>query len=98
MESSKDTDGTEETGVEDGMIDTALESVFGVEKDIQMPVDDMENIQEAMELIEAAKRQYQSYGSANISKDAKRRRLIGWLQRRGFTWDTVRSVIHSIET
>lgn len=84
-------------GVEDGMIDAALESVFGVEKDIQMHVDGAENIQEAMELIEAAKRQYQSYGSANISKDAKKRRLIGWLQRRGFTWDTVRSVIQSID-
>lgn len=80
-------------GVEEDVIDNALENVFGVEKDIQID----ETYQEAIELLAAAKRQYQSYGSANISKEAKKRRIIGWLQRRGFTWDTIRSVLQSIE-
>lgn len=90
-------------GVEHGVIENALESVFGEDKAVQVPPpndcmsagDDMD--QEAAELIAAARRQYQSYGSANISNEAKRRRLIGWLQRRGFTWDTVRAILQSIE-
>jgi SOS response regulatory protein OraA/RecX len=85
-------------GVEEDMVDRALESVFGFDKGIHIDeTDEDNNKEEAIELVAAAKRQYQSYGSAHISKEAKKRRLIGWLQRRGFTWDIIRSIVQSIE-
>lgn len=89
-------------GVEEESIDDALESVFGVEKAIHVDghassLEPKESCdQEAAELVAAAQRQYQSYSGAKISEDAKRRRLIGWLQRRGFSWETVRAVLQQI--
>lgn len=47
-------------------------------------------------LIDATRRQYQRAGSG-ISKEAKKRRLVGWLQRRGHSWDDIRHLLRLVE-
>ena len=90
-------------GVEEDDIQRALDSVFGDDGGINMK----EYLESAndygvngfvpeADLLRAAKRQFESYGSANISKEAKRRRVIGWLQRRGYSWDVIQGIIGSI--
>jgi len=89
-------------GVDDDVIRVALQSVFGVEKQVRV-LDDgdvelgEERNRQAFELVAMAKRQYQSYGSSAISEDAKRRRLIGFLQRRGYGWDVVKGVLKKVQ-
>jgi SOS response regulatory protein OraA/RecX len=90
-------------GVEEDHIQQALDSVFGDDGGINMKeylesADDygVNGFVPEADLLRAAKRQFESYGSANISKEAKRRRLIGWLQRRGYSWDVIQGVMSSI--
>ena len=89
-------------GVEDEVVGAALEHVFGEEKRIEVcEVHEDERDEEgdgvmnihARELIEMARKQYESYRSASITEEAKKRRLIGYLQRRGFGWDVVGKVV-----
>lgn len=99
-------------GVAKEHISVALESVFGDEGSISVKrymeeegygldpndIDSMSSLGHPEEaLIQAAIRQYQSYAS-HISKEAKRRRLTGWLQRRGFSWDDVSRLISMAES
>ena len=70
-------------GVDDAVVGMALESVFGEEKRVQVAVEseeDLDNAQ-AYELVALAKRQYDSYRSAAITDEAKKRRLIGCVDR-----------------
>lgn len=95
-------------GVADTYVSNAIESVFGEEGiSIKAYLDESaaedgapmwtpEGSQEAA-LLSAARRQYLLYGN-NISREAKSRRLRGWLQRRGFSWDDVSRVVHHIES
>ncbi|KAI8103024.1 hypothetical protein M9434_005812 [Picochlorum sp. BPE23] len=99
-------------GVAKEHISLALESVFGDEGNISVKrymdeegygrdptdIDSVSSLGHPEEaLIQAAIRQYQSYGS-HISKEAKRRRLTGWLQRRGFSWDDVSRLVSMAES
>ena len=45
-----------------------------------------------VELLEAARRRVQQMGDG-VPREAKRRRLSGWLQRRGYSWDVVKTVL-----
>lgn len=70
-------------GVDDQVVGLALESVFGEEKRVQVAVEEEEELDnsQAYELVALAKRQYDSYRSAAITDDAKKRRLIGYVER-----------------
>ena len=69
-------------GVDDGAVGLAIESVFGEEKRVQVAVDEEEELDnaQAYELVALAKRQYDSYRSAAITDEAKKRRLIGCVE------------------
>ena len=45
-----------------------------------------------VELLETARRRVQQMGDG-VPREAKRRRLSGWLQRRGYSWDVVKTVL-----
>ena len=90
----------------------ALESVFGEEGNISVKrymeeegydvdpkdIDSVSSLGHPEEaLIQTTIRQYQTYGS-HISKEAKRRRLTGWLQRRGFSWDDISRLVSMAES
>jgi len=44
-----------------------------------------------VELLEAARGRVRQMGGA--PREAKRRRLSGWLQRRGYSWDVIKAVL-----
>jgi SOS response regulatory protein OraA/RecX len=46
-------------------------------------------------LLLQARRQWGRGG--NISNEARKRRMIGWLQRRGFSWSVVSEILKSLE-
>mmetsp|Transcript_10282 Transcript_10282/g.18578 ORF Transcript_10282/g.18578 Transcript_10282/m.18578 type:complete len:215 (-) Transcript_10282:35-679(-) len=90
------------SGVSQADISTAIDSVFGggdEEDAMSFSCGDYQSISNAsshMEvlLVEAQKqaRQYR-----NLPKETQRRRLVGWLQRRGHSWAVVREVLESQE-
>jgi hypothetical protein len=47
------------------------------------------------ELLAAARRQREL--TAGLSPEARKRRLVGWLQRRGHPWETVGRVVRQLE-
>lgn len=95
-------------GIAKVVVDDAVDAVFG-DKGISMKrylEEEAAEDEKAMwspegtpeaALLDTVRRLYQTYGS-RISKEAKRRRLGGWLQRRGFSWDDISRVIKKIES
>lgn len=43
------------------------------------------------QLVEAVQKRL--LGMSGVSKEAQKRRSIGWMQRRGYTWDVISSVL-----
>lgn len=92
-------------GVEAAVIGEALTAVFGedgvVRVDGVLDSHDGDSEDDGMtaqgyELVEMARKQYESYRTASITEEAKKRRLIGYLQRRGFGWDVVGKVVERV--
>ncbi len=46
------------------------------------------------DLVESAQRQ--AHLTRGIPSETRRRRLVGWLQRRGHTWDTISAILKEL--
>lgn len=95
-------------GVSPEDIATALESVFTSTEDAsQNEADDDDDESEAFlfpgmpreardHLLEKARAQW-ARGGATVSAEARKRRMVGWLQRRGFNWSVTSQVLKVLE-
>ena len=93
-------------GVSAEVSQAAVESIFGSEgllmrRYIDEELDDVElgswvpAVAPEGALLQAARRQFQL--TMGLSAEARKRRLVGWLQRRGHTWEVVARVCRRLE-
>lgn len=89
-------------GIQQEDIDAALEGVFVQGLDMKRYLEEVEPdgggpgplASAEAALLQAAARQYER--SSGLPPEARTRRLIGWLQRRGHKWDDIKRVMQHI--
>ncbi|EIE24818.1 hypothetical protein COCSUDRAFT_62226 [Coccomyxa subellipsoidea C-169] len=90
-------------GVNKKDIEHGLREVFGTDSHkLHMHTEDLEEDEDGMgeshrldlQLLETAQRQ--AHLTKGMPSETRRRRMVGWLQRRGHSWDTISSVLSEL--
>lgn len=90
-------------GVSEELATAAVNSVFGEGLNLRQHLEQLEE-EEAQgglaagpeqQLLADARRQWARM--ERLPEDARRRRLVAWLQRRGHRWDDIRGLLHQLE-
>ncbi|PSC73000.1 p-type h+-atpase isoform C [Micractinium conductrix] len=94
-------------GVSAELSAAALHSVFGEGLDLRQHLEQLEDEEEGQrhrfaggagpeqQLLEDARNKWDCM--ASLAEEARRRRFVAWLQRRGHQWDDIRTLMHQLE-
>ncbi|KAL4422737.1 hypothetical protein ABPG75_008934 [Micractinium tetrahymenae] len=92
-------------GVSVELATAAINAVFGEGLNLRQHLEQLEEEEEEalssyaagpeQQLLEDARRQWARM--ERLPEDARRRRLVAWLQRRGHRWDDIRGLLHQLE-